>query len=130
MEHRLGLRRSMLMQVTVRTRNGIAAEGWIRDISSSGARLQSHLPVPLNSTVLVRFKNAGCLQQTPSRAVWAEIVRHTRTGFAVEWTEFSPLAIRAILRHYAMKTAYGTQPAVGGVSGRENEPRRQPADVG
>jgi hypothetical protein len=97
MEHRCGYRRAAATKVRLRTSNGVTADGEICDVSSSGALLRSHLPVSVHAVLSVRLltvRNAPSGESTVS----AEVVRHVSGGFAVEWTEFSPGAIRVLLR--------------------------------
>ena len=91
----------MRLHVTIRTLNGLAAEGEIRDISSSGALVSSALPVPLNTTVLVRLDRLSG-RSNGGRAVAAEIVRHVPGGFALEWAEFACEPVLKVLRHFAV----------------------------
>jgi hypothetical protein len=65
MEHRCGHRRAVTAPVILRTRSGLAAEGQIQDLSSSGALVRTPLPLPLHTCVLVQFPRVS--QDSPLR---------------------------------------------------------------
>jgi hypothetical protein len=98
MEHRCGHRRAVTAPVILRTRSGLAAEGQIQDLSSSGALVRTPLPLPLHTCVLVQFPRVS--QDSPLRRplVSGTIIRHVEDGFAIEWMEFSPVPVRNFMR--------------------------------
>jgi hypothetical protein len=97
MEHRCGYRRAARLRVIVRGLHGAAAEGVVRDISASGAFIASSLPVRASAQIFVQFEYLQQFSRT-RRAVAAEVVRCESNGFAIEWEDFSPPAVRALLR--------------------------------
>ena len=98
MEHRCGYRRPTSTAVVIRAANGLAARGHLCDISASGALVRSHFPAPLHGQVLLQFSEATRDSRRSRPVVRGEIVRHTSDGFAIEWSEFSPTAVRSLLR--------------------------------
>lgn len=97
MEHRWGLRRSVEVNVIIQTRTGVVGKGTLSDVSASGGRVASSLPVRVQSTVLVELKIRTARATLRSFVVEAEIIRHTETGFALEWVQFAPKGVRALL---------------------------------
>jgi hypothetical protein len=96
MEHRWGERRPSNKPVYLRTRGGVAAKGCVRDVSISGAFVVTPLPVPLFSYVSVYFHGPYGLRHMNSAAE-GQVVRSLRDGFAIEWCEFAPQAVRALM---------------------------------
>ena len=95
MEHRWGYRREINRQVNLETRGGLAARGRITNVSISGAFIASHLPVRLFSYVSVHFTTQHHRKRTPI-TVEGQVVRKEASGFAIEWCEFAPEAVRAL----------------------------------
>jgi hypothetical protein len=104
MEHRCGLRRVLKAPVILRTRSGLTAEGQVCDISASGALIRCPLPLSLHATVFLQFASARSARR-PRSSVMAEVVRQVDDGFAVEWVEFSPEAVRELVRELEAKPA-------------------------
>jgi PilZ domain len=103
MEHRCGHRRTTRMRVTLRTMQGLVADGLIANVSGSGALLFSALPGVLSSRVLVQLP-PRLVQPSGASSVQAEIVRIVPGGFAVEWENFSPPEVRWILRQLGFES--------------------------
>lgn len=99
MDQRYGSRRPTALKVMIRTRHGIAVEGQVREISSSGALVRSTWPANVNGQVLLQF--AAPPLNSRSVAVWAEVVRRVEDGFAVEWQDLAPPSLRSLLREVA-----------------------------
>ena len=97
MEHRCGHRRPAKVRVTLRTMQGLVAEGLIANVSGSGALLFSTLPCVMSSRVLVQLPQ-WLVQPSGEPSLPAQIVRIVPGGFAVEWENFSPPQVRWILR--------------------------------
>jgi PilZ domain len=96
MEHRWGHRREISRAVHLGTRSGVAARGRISNVSISGAFVVSALPASLYSYVEVRF--TAMLDGKRARmAVEGQVVRKEGGGFGVEWCEFAPEAVRALV---------------------------------
>src|SRR5437762_77850 len=96
MEHRWGERRASNKSVYLRTRSGLAAKGAVRDVSISGALVITPMPVALYSYVCVYFRGAYGTHYT-NAAAEGQVVRRLPDGFAIEWCEFAPQAVRALL---------------------------------
>jgi hypothetical protein len=75
---------------------GFAADGCIVNLSASGALVASELPASLNMRVLLQLPSQP--DQGTGPMVRAEVIRVVEDGFAVEWDEFSPPPVRALLR--------------------------------
>jgi hypothetical protein len=95
MEHRCGYRRAVSVPVIVRSRAGAIAHAQLCEVSASGSRLVTSLRLPLQTVVMVQFSRHAAGGRF-RRTLEAEVVRHTETGFAVEWNEFSPEALRSL----------------------------------
>jgi hypothetical protein len=94
MEHRWGQRKTVHKPVRVRTRAGIAAQGYITNVSISGAFIATPLPVSLFSVIELSF--IGIQGGRPSSTVVeAQVVRKTADGLGLEWCEFAPAVGRA-----------------------------------
>ena len=98
MEHRCGHRRIIDARVTVRTRSGLVARGVLQNVSASGALISSPLPLPLHTAVLVQIEAVDAHRAFGRVALPGEVARVTAEGFAIEWAEFAPHTLRAILR--------------------------------
>ena len=85
-------------RVTVRTRNGLVTRGVLQNVSASGALIASPLALPLHTTVLVQIEAADSHRTFGRVALAGEVARVTEDGFAIEWSEFAPRTLRAILR--------------------------------
>lgn len=79
-------------------------------MSASGALITSTLPLPLHTTVLVQIEAADAHQPFCRLALAGEIARITDEGFAVEWAEFAPHTLRAILRALEKRRAPPAHP--------------------
>lgn len=97
MEHRWGLRSAVDQAVHVWAPNGVAARGQLLNISISGALVRSSLPVQVLGRVKFRVTTSNC-RGKPKWTAEAQIVRVENDGFAVEWCEFAPPAVRAVIR--------------------------------
>jgi hypothetical protein len=95
MEHRWGYRHEINRLVNLETRSGLAARGRITNVSISGAFVASPLPVRLFSHIAVHF-TATQRHKRDRITVEGQVVRKDGAGFAVEWSEFAPEAIRAL----------------------------------
>ena len=96
MEHRCGFRRAVTTPVILRTREGVAGTAILCEVSATGARLASTLPVSIHSIVYVQFAVHRPPRPPRRETLAAEVVRSTSAGFAVEWIEFAPAAVRAL----------------------------------
>jgi len=82
--------------VQLETRSGLVSRGRIINVSISGAFVETPLPAPLFSYVQVHFTGMSHGKRT-QMAVEAQVVRRDDSGFGVEWSEFAPEAIRALV---------------------------------
>ena len=98
MEHRCGNRKQVDARVTIRTRSGLVAGGVLQNVSASGALVASPLPLPLHSMVFVQIEALDAHQPFCRVALAGEVARLTEEGFAIEWAEFAPHTLQAILR--------------------------------
>lgn len=96
MEHRWGHRREINRPIHLVARGGLGARGRICNVSISGAFILSPLPAPLFSYVSIQF-TAMLNGERTTTAVEAQVVRKDESGFGVEWCEFAPEAVRALL---------------------------------
>ena len=71
------------------------ARGRICNVSISGAFIVAPIPVRIFSYVKVRFV-AMIHGKRESTSVEAQVVRKGAAGFAVEWCELAPEAVRAL----------------------------------
>ena len=96
MEHRWGYRRQFDRIVWVRTAGGATSRGCIRNVSISGAWVDSPLQLPALVNVSIQFRvlRAG---RTATRSLRGQVVRVAQSGFAVEWGDVTPSALRAFL---------------------------------
>lgn len=96
MEHRWGHRREISRSVHLETRSGVAAQGRITNVSISGAFIVSPLPFSLFSYVKVQF-TAMLNGKRTLMAVEGQVVRKDEAGYGIEWCEFAPEAVRALV---------------------------------
>jgi hypothetical protein len=111
MEHRWGHRREISRAVHLGMRNGLASRGRITNVSISGAFVVTPLPVSLFSYVEVQF-TAMVDGKRARMAVEGQVVRKEATGFGVEWCEFAPDAVRALVTVLPFPLAEPPQPHV------------------
>jgi PilZ domain len=100
MEHRWGRRCELYRMVLLRTAGGEALSARLRDISLSGAYLESTASVALMQPIDVEIR-IGSEWQARSCAVRGCVVRLDARGVAIEWYDFAPGAICALLEHDA-----------------------------
>jgi PilZ domain len=96
MEHRWGHRYEVSRPVRLGTRGGVMARGKLCNVSISGAFIVSPLPVALFAHIQVQFRAMVDGRRT-STTVEAQIVRREATGFGIEWSEFAPEVVRALV---------------------------------
>lgn len=88
MEHRWGVRRACKARVTVSAGGGLSGTGRLRDISMSGAFLETALPLPIFaqlSVAVLRGDGSNHLLDFP-----AVVVRHAPDGVGLEWCDPNP----------------------------------------
>jgi hypothetical protein len=85
-EHRWGQRKAAYQCVRIVTAGGISAQGYITNVSVSGAFIRTPLPARVLSTVQIAFvTDSPRLQDTG--VIAAQVVRKTRDGLGLEWCE-------------------------------------------
>ena len=109
MEHRWGHRHEISRAVHLGTRSGLAARGQITNVSISGAFVVCPLPVSLFSYVEVQFR-AMVNGKRAMMSVEAQVVRKEAAGFGIEWCEFAPEAVRALVTVPPFRVADPPQP--------------------
>jgi hypothetical protein len=95
MEHRWGQRLRCQAKVRISAANGISGSGNVRDVSASGAFIETAVKLPVNATAtLVVMGN-----ESAARAVeiLASIVRIARDGVGVEWRDTPAGSICTVL---------------------------------
>lgn len=110
MEHRWGHRREISRPVHLGTGSGLVARGRICNVSISGAFVISPLPVALLSHIQVQF-TAMVDGKRQTTVVDGQVVRKDSTGFGIEWSEFAPEAIRALVMVPPFRAAEPPHPA-------------------
>jgi hypothetical protein len=88
MEHRWGIRRPCRARVSVSAGGGLTGVGGLRNISMSGAFLETALPLPLYAQLAVavlRGDGSTHLLEFP-----AVVVRHEPDGVGIEWCDPDP----------------------------------------
>lgn len=96
MEHRWGERIELDLPVRLNIQSRRVARGQILNVSLSGAFVATSEHVPSQATVSVEFSLMRSRSRKPHR-VPAYVVRRTESGIALEWREFAPSAIRALI---------------------------------
>ncbi len=84
MEHRWGWRRPCRAQVSVAAAGGLTGAGTLRNVSMSGAYLDTALPLPLFAQIAVAVlldDGTRCAEYT------ATVVRRDAKGVGIEWAE-------------------------------------------
>jgi len=105
MEHRWGQRVTLEVPVRLVFAGRMLGRGVLRDVSISGALIESALELPVFANVVVALPSPG--ETTPgSIELHACVVRRAAGGFAVEWRDMASPAIvglleRATGRHVA-----------------------------
>ena len=119
MEHRWGHRREISRAVHLGTRSGLVARGRICNVSISGAFVVSPLPVTLFAYVHVQF-TAMLGGQRTATLVEGQVVRKDASGFGIEWCEFAPESIRALVMVPPFRAAEAPQGTWEPVKRRKN----------
>jgi hypothetical protein len=103
-ERRWGERQDANATVRLRNRAGAAVPGRLINVSASGALIATHLPAPVlsNLEVLVSADRVG---RDSAVAIPGQVIRRTPDGLAVEWIEFAPEPLRALMDSISANTA-------------------------
>lgn len=95
MEHRWGQRMPCRARVRLSAGTGISGAGRVRDVSSSGAFIQTALALPVHARLaLVVLGNESA---TRAVEITASVARVDRDGFGVEWCETPAGSICSVL---------------------------------
>ena len=95
MEHRWGPRRPCRARVCVSAGSGLTGIGQLRDVSMSGAFLETALPLPIFAQLAVAvLRDDGSTHQLEFPAV---VVRHGDDGVGIEWCDPNPGSICRVL---------------------------------
>ena len=120
MEHRWGKRSALDIRIRLHLHSGAVDAGRIANASLSGAFVRPARSLPAFTRVVVELDGGTARQSAPQR-VPAYVVRTAPDGLGLEWYEFSPPAIAALLaRTVAVRSSSA------GVRSAENEPRHWP----
>jgi hypothetical protein len=92
-EHRWGTRLSSAHVVRVRTRSGLMAPAVVRNISVSGAFLETAAPLRQSAHLDLQLFPP----QSRLRSVDAYVVRADPQGFGIEWCELAPPAVQRLI---------------------------------
>lgn len=95
MEHRWGQRVEVGVPVRVRARGGGTHRALLRDVSASGAFVQSFSPPAPYSAVTIEFDDSALT--AGGTVAKAFVVRDEPEGFGLEWVEFNPPPVAALL---------------------------------
>jgi hypothetical protein len=95
MEHRCGDRRPANFAVRLILPPREVLLGRIRDISLSGAFVQTYRELPPLSRILVDFRTVVGAAAPALRRIEGYVVRNGKTGVGIEWAEFAPPTVHA-----------------------------------
>jgi hypothetical protein len=96
MEHRWGLRVARRIPVTLQA-GALTADAEIRDLSISGAFIETQLQLPVHTHLLVTVPLAAAAARDPQNLP-ACVVRRDAGGIAVEWRDMACPTLLALLR--------------------------------
>jgi len=112
MEHRWGQRVTLDLPVSLEVGGRMLGCGLLRDVSVSGALIETSLELPVFTNLVVTLP-ATCEVEGQSPALAASVVRIARGRFAVEWRDMACPAVAALLERMAGRpvTALCADPA-------------------
>lgn len=95
MEHRWGLRRPCRAKVRISAGSGIAGTGQLRNVSMSGALLETTLPLSLFSQIgIAVLRDDGSRRSTEFTAT---VIRIGPGNFGLEWCQTAPGSVCRML---------------------------------
>lgn len=111
MEHRWGKRRTLDVGVTLHVRSKIPRFGRLLNASASGAYVATSVTLPIMTRVHItlgwdRFQHGG------RHRIAAHVVRSDGRGIGIEWQEFAPRSVLALIDALDAASA---QPAADGI---------------
>lgn len=89
MEHRWGNRIIVDLPIWL-SGSSVTGPGVLRNLSSSGALIETPLPLATLAMVRVKIPRNGALRPA---TVWGFIVRKGGDGFGIEWCDAAPLPV-------------------------------------
>jgi hypothetical protein len=95
MEHRWGRRFPVDLPVRLVLSSGVVTWGRLRNLSVTGAFIESSLPPPLNALVYIERAGEG---HWPPCAMAAAVIRHGNGGVGLEWCDPSEQLIQQVER--------------------------------
>ena len=95
MEHRWGQRMRCQARVYLSAGAGICDTGRVRDVSSSGAFIETTLHLPMQTRVMLVVR--GNKSATHEVEIAASVARVSRDGIGVEWCETPACSICAVV---------------------------------
>jgi hypothetical protein len=95
MEHRWGQRKRCRARVYLSAGAGISGTGCVRDVSSSGAFIETTLQLPMHARVMLNVR--GNESATHEVDMAATVARVDNDGIGVEWYETPAGSICVIL---------------------------------
>lgn len=107
-DHRWGARIPCRAHVRISAAAEVTGAGRVRDVSSSGAFIETTLTLPVNSRVTMWV--LGNESATRAIEITAIVVRVERDGVAVEWCETPAGSICTVLGCTTRCAALGTRP--------------------
>lgn len=96
MEHRWGIRRTLNIGVTLYVESKFPSFGRLLNASSSGAYLATGVTLPLMTRLHVALGWDGS-QRNGRRRIAAHVVRTSDGGMGLEWQEFAPSCVIALI---------------------------------
>lgn len=110
MEHRWGIRRTLDVGVKLYVGSKPPRLGRLLNASSSGAYVATSGPLPLMTRVHLALGWDG-FQHADRHRIAAHVVRSDGRGIAIEWQEFAPLPVLALID--ALETSPSQDPLDG-----------------
>jgi hypothetical protein len=95
MEHRWGQRKCCRARVYLSAGAGISGTGHVRDVSSSGAFIETTLHLPMHARVMLNVR--GNESATHEVEIAGSVARVDNDGIGVEWYETPAGSICAVL---------------------------------
>lgn len=105
MEHRWGRRMPLDTNITINCRPAGRSRGRLRDISSGGAFVQTHLPLGLHARVELVLAASGIEGATRLHRFEAIVSRVGQSGVGLMFVQFNPNELMALLAQLAAGTA-------------------------
>lgn len=96
MEHRWGTRRTLDVGVKLYVQSSLPVFGRIRNASSSGAYIATSATLPVMTRMHIALGWDGS-QRGGRHRIAAHVVRADKRGIGIEWQEFAPLSVLALI---------------------------------